>query len=113
MLEGAMAEQPTRQFITLKELSKRSSLSIKTLRTFLYHQECPLPHYRMPRKILVDFLEFELWFQRFKVTHPGVDLGKIVNDIVSGLSGLAISILLNPLVSDLLADLQCGPLLWS
>jgi hypothetical protein len=34
----------TAQYLFLKALSKRRSLSIKSLRTFLYHQECPLPY---------------------------------------------------------------------
>ncbi len=47
------------QYLSLRDLSVRSSLSIKTLRTFLYDPEHPLPHYRMPRKILVNVEEFD------------------------------------------------------
>ena len=75
----------TAQYLSLKALSKRSSLSIKTQRTFLYHQECPLPYYRMPRKILVRVDEFDDWLAKFRVHNPQLNLDAIVNDLISDL----------------------------
>jgi hypothetical protein len=75
----------TPQYLSLADLSKRSSLSVKTLRTFLSHHEHPLPHIRLPRKILVDVAEFDAWLARFRVTRPGPDLDKLVDDFMSKL----------------------------
>ena len=45
---------PEAQYLSLKELSAYSSLSVNTLRGFLYDSKRPLLHFRLPRKILVD-----------------------------------------------------------
>jgi hypothetical protein len=52
-------EQAAPKYLSVADLSTRCSLSVKTLRTFLYHPEHPLPHIRLPRKILVDGAEFD------------------------------------------------------
>lgn len=72
-------------YLSLADLSKRSSLSVKTLRTFIYHPKHPLPHYRMARKILVDVAEFDAWFARFRVSPAGLDLGALVNRVLKDL----------------------------
>jgi len=78
-------EKITPKYLSLSNLSQHSSLSVKTLRAFLCDTECPLPHYRMPRKILVRIDEFDDWLLRFLVKTPGLDLNKIVNEIMDKL----------------------------
>jgi lambda repressor-like predicted transcriptional regulator len=75
----------TPRYLSLPNLSKHASLSVKTLRSFLYHPEHPLPHIRLPRKILVDVAEFEAWLARFRVSKPHKDLNAIVNDLIADL----------------------------
>jgi len=76
----------TPKYLSLRDLSKHSSLSVKTLRHFLHAPDSPLPHYRMPRKILIDVQEFDAWFRRFRVENPGLDLNQLVNEIMSEIS---------------------------
>jgi hypothetical protein len=57
------------QYLSLQGLSKFSSLSVKTLRSYLMHQVHPLPHYRLPGKILVKLDDFEAWIQRYRQAH--------------------------------------------
>ena len=80
-----MEHKTTSKYLSLRDLSKHSSLSVKTLRHYLSDAESPLPHYRMPRKILVDVEEFDTWLRRFRITKPGIDLNKIVNDFMADL----------------------------
>ena len=52
------------QLIDLKSLSKEMSLSVYTLRKFIKRG---MPHYRVGRKILVDYGEVKPWFaQHFR-----------------------------------------------
>lgn len=52
------------QFLDLKSLAERSSLSVSTCRKLI---RMGLPHYRVDRKILVDESEYLGWIQRFKI----------------------------------------------
>ncbi len=70
------------RYLSLRDLSSHSSLSIKTLRTFIYDPECPLTHYRMPRKILVKIDDFDAWLARFRVANPNIDLDRIVSELM-------------------------------
>jgi hypothetical protein len=58
------------KYKSLAELSAYCALCIKTLRTFLYHPDHPLPHYRLPREILVKIEDFDAWMARFLGTEP-------------------------------------------
>ena len=84
-MEGKYSHHIPPEYLSLRDLSARSSLSIKTLRHFLSDPVAPLPHYRMPRKILVKIEEFDTWLARFRVQHQGLDLNSIVNDIMNDL----------------------------
>jgi len=48
-------------FCDLRTLSKRSCLSVRTLRGDLKDPENPLPHYRKGGKVLVRWSEFCQW----------------------------------------------------
>ena len=56
-----MNQKVTRNYLSLEELSQRTSLSVTTLRGYLKHPTHPLPHYRLPGKILVKPEEFDDW----------------------------------------------------
>jgi excisionase family DNA binding protein len=76
-----------RQYLSLEELSEYASLSVKTLRGYLKDPKHPLPHYKMPGKILIHRDEFDEWMQRYR---SGVDenddrLDRIVNDALKGI----------------------------
>jgi hypothetical protein len=69
-------------------LARYSSLPLKTLRTYLTHPEHPLPHYRLPGKILVHVDDFDLWVGHFKhgePTAPSHDVDQLVNSAMHGL----------------------------
>lgn len=74
---------PEAQYLSLKELSAYSSLSLSTLRTYLHDPQHPLPHYRLPRKILVSTAEFDVWLQRYRQARRGIDLEALVNRLAS------------------------------
>jgi hypothetical protein len=79
------------KYLSLTDLSKFSSLSVKTLRSYLLHQVHPLPHYRLPGKILVKIDDFEAWLTRYRHTAP---------------KPLDLDHEMNALASEILADLQ-------
>lgn len=57
------------QLLPLKELSKYSGLSIRTLRYMLKKSRVgPLPHLRTDGKILVRRSEFDLFIEGFRVS---------------------------------------------
>ena len=62
----------------LKTLSERTSLSVFTYRKYVKRG---MPHYRVGRKILVDWHEFEIWFAQFKAGGSRMqdDLGTLVD----------------------------------
>jgi hypothetical protein len=72
------------QYLSLGELSKFSSLSVKTLRSYLMHQAHPLPHYRLPGKILVKVADFEAWLQHYRqAPNCLLDLDHEVNELAT------------------------------
>ena len=73
------------EYLSLPELAKRMSLCIKTIRTFIYVADDPLPIYRLPKKILINVKEFDRWFARFKVTHRIQDLDALVKELTTDL----------------------------
>jgi AraC-like DNA-binding protein len=79
-----MNQKVTRNYLSLEELSQRTSLSVTTLRGYLKHPTHPLPHYRLPGKILVRPEEFDAWIQHYRcgAATADPDLDGIVNDIV-------------------------------
>jgi lambda repressor-like predicted transcriptional regulator len=82
---GDLKDKIAPQYLSLADLSTRSSLSVKTLRGFLSHPQHPLPHYRMQRKILVGIAEFDAWLARYRMAHPRPDFDTIVNEFLNAL----------------------------
>jgi hypothetical protein len=76
----------TAKYLSLKELSRHSSLSVRTLRAFLTDPQDPLPHYRLPRKILVDKYEFDNWLKAYRIVKAVPDLDALVSQILREIS---------------------------
>lgn len=76
---------PSAKFFSLQELSTYSSLSVsvKPLRSYLQHPKHPLPHYRLPGKILVDIDGFRGWLERFKALSRPTDIDQLVNQVMA------------------------------
>ena len=74
----------TDAYLSLRELSVYSGLSIRTLRGFLVHPLRSLPHYRMAGKILVKRSEFDRWMQEYRRETPSC-VDAIVDDVLKGL----------------------------
>ena len=68
------------EYLDLKNLSNRVSLSVRTLRDYLKDSYNPLPHYKLAGKILVFWPEFMDWISRYKTTGE-IDIDSIVKDV--------------------------------
>ena len=71
-------------YLSLRDLSVYSGLSIRKLRDCLIDPERPLPHYRIGGKLLVRRSEYDEWSAGFRV-NTSSSLGKIVDDVMDGL----------------------------
>jgi excisionase family DNA binding protein len=75
--------QAGRGYCSLRELSHYSSLSVRTIRTYLSRRIRPLPHYRVGGKILVKRSEFDDWLEQF--AERGTSrVSEIVDDVLKG-----------------------------
>ncbi len=68
------------QYLTLKQLSKYSSLSVRTIRDYLNDPVDPIPAYRLKRKILILRSQFDSWMQNNKI---GGNVNNIVEEMVN------------------------------
>jgi hypothetical protein len=77
-------------YLSLRILAEYSSLSVRTLRSYLRRETAPLPHYQIEGKILVRRSEFDAWIARFRrsrgVAAEAPDVTALVNDIVGTLT---------------------------
>ena len=76
---------PSAKFFSLQDLSTYSSLCVpvKPLRSYLQHPKHPLPHYRLPGKILVDIDGFRGWLEGFKALSRPTDIDQLVNQVMA------------------------------
>lgn len=72
------------QFLDLKSLAKRTSLSVSTCRKLI---RMGLPHYRVDRKILVDESEYLVWIQKFKINEQSepASLDQLIEQTLDGI----------------------------
>lgn len=73
-------------YLDLKTLSKRSCMSVRSLRDDLKDPEHPLPYFRKGGKVYVSWCEFKEWMARFR--QEAEDLDKKVEDAVNRLTGV-------------------------
>jgi hypothetical protein len=69
-------------FLALRRLSERTCMSVQSLRSYINSPSHPLPVYRVRGKILVSWVDFNGWIQRYRCKTPEID--KIVDDILEG-----------------------------
>jgi hypothetical protein len=81
-VDGAAPSEPG--YMSVRGLAAYSSLSIRTLRSYLVHPLRPLPHFRVGGKILVRRADFDAWLNGFKVQDSG-DFEQLVNETLQGL----------------------------
>ena len=55
------------EYIGLKELSKRTSLAPRTLRSWIYAAERNLPAFKVRGKIIVKWSDAQQWLRQFRV----------------------------------------------
>ncbi len=60
-----------RELLTIKQLVEYSTLSERTLRSYLKRRSQPLPHYRVDKKILIRRSEFDEWLANFRMPNGG------------------------------------------
>jgi excisionase family DNA binding protein len=54
-------------YTTIKEVAARTSISIRTLRSFIRQPNNPLPAYLIRRKLLFSLPEVDSWIRQHKV----------------------------------------------
>jgi len=69
----------------LADLVVRTSLSRRTIRTWIRDLERPLPAYQIGGKLLFKWAEVETWISGFRV--EPIDLGSLANDIIEEMKG--------------------------
>lgn len=83
---GRVVERVEEEYFTLRALVRYSGLSLRTLRNYLHHADHPLPHFRLPGKILVKRSDFDAWIRRFQAeARRGPSLEAIVNEVMAGI----------------------------
>ena len=70
-------------FLDLKRLSQRTCMSVRSLRGHINNPSHPLPIYRVRGKILVSWLEFKRWIQRYRYRTQDID--EIVDEVMESL----------------------------
>ncbi len=70
--------------MSLKAPAAFSNLSVRTLRSYLRHPACPLPHFHVGGKILVKQSEFDSWITRCRIS-TAARVDAFVADILKGL----------------------------
>ena len=76
-----------KDLITLKELSKRLSLSPRTIRAWVHDPERAMPAYHVGGKLLFRWGEVERWVERFRV--KPVHLDELADEMVRKALGSA------------------------
>jgi hypothetical protein len=73
---------PLDRYLSLRGLAGYSSLSIRTLRTYISDPLSPLPCYRIGGKILVRVSEFDGWLAARRDATAPVDVRRIVDEML-------------------------------
>jgi hypothetical protein len=82
-IRQAIPEWP--EWMDLKTLERYSSISIRTLRSWIKAPDSPLPASTRGGKILVSRRAFDAWMNGHAIKVSSVDVGQIVNEILESL----------------------------
>jgi len=77
----SLAMESNEEYLDLKKLSNRVSLSVRTLRDYLKDSYHPLPHYKLAGKILIFWPDFKEWIVRYR-TEGEIDIDSIVSSVL-------------------------------
>jgi hypothetical protein len=72
------------EYLSLRALATYSGLSVRTLREYLLNPVHPLPHLKLPGKILVKRTDFDVWIEQFRVAATE-SLSDVVEHVVQSL----------------------------
>jgi excisionase family DNA binding protein len=77
--------QPDREWFGLRELTRYSSVSERTLRGWISAPSDPLPAVKPGGKILVRRSDFDSWLGRRRIQPlDGIDINGIVREVLEG-----------------------------
>jgi len=75
------SEKSQARYLSLHDLSAYASLSVRTLRSYLRHGEHPLPHFRLPGKIVVNLDDFHAWMENFRHHKATTEVSALVDKL--------------------------------
>ena len=79
MAREAVSDPRLDPYLSLRGLADYSSLSVRTLRSYIADSVRPLPYYRVGGKILVRVSEFDNWLATHREATAPVDVHAIVD----------------------------------
>lgn len=71
-------------YVDTRELSRRLSLSQRTIRTYLHQPDNPLPAYQIGNKLLFFWPEVQAWVRKYRVKTINTDV--MVEDLINDIS---------------------------
>jgi len=81
------AEHRWPEWMDLKSLCLYASACERTLRDWIHRSNDPLPASQVGNKIRVSRVAFDVWMERQAVRPEAVDVGRIVEGIISDVTG--------------------------
>ena len=83
----ARADQTTREWLGLRELTQYANISERTLRSWIYSPRDPLPAAKVCGKVLVRRTDFDSYLQRHRVKSlEEINVDAIVRDVLKGVT---------------------------
>jgi excisionase family DNA binding protein len=70
-------------WLDLRTAAAYCCLSVRTIRRYIGHEEHPLPVHSVGGKWLISREELDAWLARFP--QAGVDIDRVVNEVMEGL----------------------------
>lgn len=78
---------PSREWLSLRELTEYADISERTIRSWIYSPTDPLPAAKVCGKVLVRKSDFDLYLERHKVRPlNAIDLNAIVAGVLKGVA---------------------------
>ncbi len=82
---GARADNTSREWLGLRELTQYANISERTIRSWIYSPRDPLPAAKVCGKVLVRRADFDSFLQRHRVKPlEEINVDAIVRDVLKG-----------------------------